>query len=216
MLGRFISLEGTEGCGKSTQLKLLLDWLGKKGKPLLHLREPGGTPLGESIRNLLQHDKVGHGMSPETELLLFAASRAELVRKNIKPALDSGIWVVCDRFLDSTTVYQGMARQLDRAAVEAVNRFAVGGVMPHLTLVLDLDVEEAQRRMHKRFSPKGSQADRLEREPVAFHRTVTEGYRLLAKKYPERLRLIPAGPDPGEVFQTIQKELRHAFRGELD
>lgn len=216
MRGRLISLEGTEGCGKSTQMKFLLGWLGEKGKPLLHLREPGGTPLGEAIRHLLQHDHVGHGMAPETELLLFAASRSELVRKSIRPALEAGIWVVCDRFLDSTTVYQGMARGLDRQAVEAINRFAVGGLLPDLTLVLDLDVEEAQARHRHRTAPAGRPSDRLEQEPLAFHRAVTEGYRLLSREQPERIRLVSALPEPSRVFQTIQEELRHAFPGELD
>src|SRR5471032_2533447 len=134
-LSRFISLEGGEAVGKSTQIERLAARLEKLGHKVLVTREPGGTPLGESIRHLLKHAPEGRGMTPETELLLFLASRAELVRKIIMPALDRGDWVLSDRFLDSTTVYQGAGRELPTEIVERLNAFAVGTVVPGLTLV---------------------------------------------------------------------------------
>src|SRR5471032_2244832 len=131
-LNQFISLEGGEAVGKSTQIERLAQRLTKLGKKVIITREPGGTPLGESIRHLLKHAPEGRGMTPQAELLLFLASRAELVRKVIMPALDQGIWVLCDRFLDSTTVYQGVGRQLPEQIVERINAFAVGTYIPGL------------------------------------------------------------------------------------
>src|SRR5277367_5786771 len=143
---KFISLEGGEAVGKSTQIERLAKKLTDLGKKVIITREPGGTPLCESIRHLLKHAPEGRGMTPYTELLLFLASRAELVRKIIMPALDQGAWVLSDRFLDSTTVYQGAGRQLPAEIVERVNAFAMGTYLPGLTLVLDLNPGEAQRR----------------------------------------------------------------------
>ena len=142
--GLFISFEGSEGCGKSTQIQRLAAHLGGLGKNVLLTREPGGTEIGEHLRELLQFSKAGHAMCAETELLLFTASRAQLVREKIAPALAAGTIVLADRFLDSTTVYQGVARRLDPAQVAAINRFAVGDCLPDLTFILDL--EPATRR----------------------------------------------------------------------
>src|SRR5271170_189477 len=161
----FISLEGGEAVGKSTQITRLAERLTKLGHKTLVTREPGGTPLGESIRHLLKHSPEGRGMTPQTELLLFLASRAELVRKVIVPALDRGVWVLCDRFMDSTTVYQGAGRQLPSEVVERINAFAVGTHLPGLTLVLDLDPESARRRQTHRVRPAGEGIyDRIEAE----------------------------------------------------
>src|SRR5277367_234717 len=157
-LAQFISLEGGEAVGKSTQIERLAARLHKLGHKTLVTREPGGTPLGESIRHLLKHAPEGRGMTPYTELLLFLASRAELVRKVIMPALDQGAWVLSDRFLDSTTVYQGAGRNLPMEIVERVNAFAVGPHLPGLTLVLDLSPEEARRRQERRGRPAGQGA----------------------------------------------------------
>ena len=182
---------------------------------MLFCREPGGTTLGEAVRHLLKHDPAGTGMSAESELLLFAASRAELVRKVIQPSLQSGTWVICDRFHDSTTVYQGVARGLNLAAVETINNFAISGLEPSLTIVLDLNAEEARHRMLQRPLPTG-QTDRMESEPLAFYEKVAEGYRTLARKHPARVKLIPATGSREEVFQRILLEVCHAFPGELD
>ena len=140
--GKFISFEGSEGCGKSTQIRRFVEWLRSLGYEVLVTREPGGTPAGEKIRHLLQHDPDGERLTPESELLLFAASRAQLVREVILPALDRGAWVVADRFLDSTTIYQGVGRGLDREAVACINAFAVGSALPDLTFLLDLDAAQ--------------------------------------------------------------------------
>jgi dTMP kinase len=207
---RFISFEGSEGCGKSTQIALLSQWLESRKERVVCLREPGGTPLGEHVRDLLKHHPAGNGMEPESELLLFTASRAELVRKMIQPSLLEGSWVICDRFLDSTTVYQGLARKLDPAWVDSINRFAVGETLPSLTLVLDLDAEEARARMNGRKAAHDPE-DRMESEPLAFYQAVTEGYRQLAHSSPDRVKLIPARGSRETVFQSIIKELSHAF-----
>jgi len=213
MRTRLVTFEGGEGCGKSTQLSLLVAKLEAAGQEVVTLREPGGTGLGEIIRDLLKHHPAGLGMCPEAELLLFAASRAELVRKRILPELQAGKWVLCDRFLDSTTVYQGVARGLPKDSVAAINHFAIAGQTPGLTLVLDTDPGEALRRMRLR---DGDTADRMQSEPDSFYQRVAEGFRNLAGQHPDRIRLIPATATVEAVSQSILKEFRHAFPGVLD
>jgi dTMP kinase len=199
-ISQFISLEGGEAVGKSTQIEKLSARLTKLGKKVIVTREPGGTPLGESIRHLLKHAPEGRGMTPYTELLLFLASRAELVRKVITPALDRGDWVLCDRFLDSTTVYQGAGRQLPTEIVERVNAFAVGPNLPGLTLVLDLEPEAARQRQIKRSHPPGSASfDRMEAEPLDFFDRVRQGYAEVAKAHPQRVKIVSAA---GTIEQT--------------
>ena len=146
--GFLLSFEGSEGCGKSTQIALLSAHLEAHGQTVAVMREPGGTAIGEKIRHLLQHSKEGETLTPEAELLLFAASRAQLVREKVRPLLEAGVFVILDRFLDSTTVYQGIARGLPLTSVQAINAFAVGGTLPHLTVLLDLDTETAWSRIH--------------------------------------------------------------------
>jgi len=163
-------------------------------------REPGGTALGEEIRHLLLHHRAGGIMSPETELLLFAAARAQLVREHIAPALQSGQVVVSDRFLDSTTVYQGAARRLSTEAVAALNRFAVGDYRPDLTFVLDVPVEVSQARVRTR---SGDKADRIEREDGEFFRRVREGYLSLAQAEPQRVALLDSTRPADEVEAAI-------------
>src|SRR5881628_3332318 len=146
----FITFEGSEGCGKSTQVQLLATHLKILGVPFLVTREPGGTAIGESIRELLQFAPQSAGMTPETELLLFEASRSQLVREVIKPALERGECVIADRFFDYTTVYQGAARKLNRKMVERLNAFAVGDCVPDITFVLDVDTVTAKVRMQQK------------------------------------------------------------------
>jgi dTMP kinase len=215
MQPKFITFEGSEGCGKSTQITLLADWLQQRGASVVRLREPGGTPLGEAVRHLLKYDPAGHGMSAESELLLFAASRAEVARKVIRPALAAGRWVICDRFHDSTTVYQGVARGLDPAAVDAVNALALGGLAPALTLFLDLPPAEARARMLRRPRPVG-QADRMESEPPEFYEKIIDGYRRLAAREPRRVKTIDAAGDRPAVFGKILEEVQHAFPSLVD
>jgi len=211
---KFITFEGSEGCGKTTQITLLADWLKQRGESVICLREPGGTPLGEVIRHLLKHDPAGHDMSPESELLLFTSSRAEIVRKVIRPALDENRWVICDRFHDSTTIYQGIARGLDLASVSAINKFALGDTLPSLTLFLDLDPEESRKRMLRRVRPLGEN-DRMESEPPEFYEKVIGGYRQLADNEPQRVKRIDANGDKNVVFTRILTEVQHAFSGHL-
>src|ERR1044072_6846934 len=148
----FITFEGSEGSGKSTQVQRLAARLQRSGVQYLVTREPGGTAIGKSIRELLQFAPHSSGMTPETELLLFEASRSQLVREIIKPALERGMCVIADRFFDSTTVYQGAARKLDREIVERLNAFAVGDCIPDITFVLDIDAANATSRMRSEES----------------------------------------------------------------
>lgn len=209
---RFISLEGGEAVGKSTQIERLAKRLADLGHKVLVTREPGGTPLGESIRHLLKHAPEGRGMTPYAELLLFLASRAELVRKVIMPALDQGTWVLCDRFLDSTTVYQGAGRQLPTEIVERVNAFAVGPHLPGLTLVLDLEPKIARDRQKKRALPPGlGSFDRMEAEAVDFFDRVRQGYHDIAKAHPARVKIVSAAGSIEETANALWREVAHAF-----
>jgi dTMP kinase len=211
-LPHFISLEGGEAVGKSTQIERLAKRLTQLGNRVIVTREPGGTPLGESIRHLLKHAPEGRGMDPYTELLLFLSSRAELVRKVIMPALDQGAWVLCDRFLDSTTVYQGAGRRLPTEVVERVNAFAVGPHLPGLTLVLDLAPEVARRRQTGRVRPAGEGTfDRMEAEPVDFFERVRQGYLDVAKAHPNRVKIVSATGTIDETADAVWKEVAQAF-----
>ena len=209
--GFFISFEGSEGCGKSTQIHLLVESLAGAGITPLLVREPGGTPIGESIRHLLQHSTEGHDMAAETELLLFAASRAQLVRQRILPALEAGQIVISDRFLDSTTVYQGVARRIPREIVDLVNRFAVGARLPDITFLLDMDPTEA----HKRLIRRPGNRDRMEEQPPEFFEAVRRGYLDLASDCKERIHVLDATKAEREIARQIRETLRiHAiFKG---
>jgi dTMP kinase len=209
----FISLEGGEAVGKSTQIERLSARLTKLGKKVIVTREPGGTPLGESIRHLLKHAPEGRGMSAQTEFLLFLASRAELVRKVIMPALDQGTWVLSDRFLDSTTVYQGAGRNLPREIVERVNAFSVGPHLPGLTLVLDLEPEAARQRQITRSHPPGSPSfDRMEAEPIDFFERVRQGYFDVAHAHPNRVKIISAAGTIEQTADLIWAEVAQTFK----
>ncbi len=198
----FITFEGSEGCGKSTQVRLLAARLTNAGVPFLLTREPGGTPIGEKIRDLLQFDPISAAMTPETELLLFEASRSQLVREKIIPALDQGKVVISDRFADSTTVYQGVARRLDGEMVGHLNAVAVGPTWPDLTFILDVDVETARARMLRRVRPAGA-PDRMEQEPQKFYEDVCDAYRELAQREPRRIQLL----DGSQTIEAIEQEI---------
>ena len=197
--GLFISFEGSEGCGKSTQIQRLAARLTGLGKSVLLTREPGGTEIGEHLRELLQHSQAGHAMCPETELLLFTASRAQLVREKIAPALASGAVLLADRFLDSTTVYQGVARRLEPARVAAINRFAVGECLPDLTFILDLDPAAARARL----TARPGAPDRMESQPAAFFDAVRAGYLALAQSGEPRFHLLDAAQPADEIAAAI-------------
>jgi dTMP kinase len=203
MPGALITFEGGEGCGKSTQLARLAARLRADGRKVLEVSEPGSTAIGLQIRNLLLHAKEGRELDPRAELLLFAASRAQLVQQAIKPALGLGTVVLSDRFTDSTIVYQGVARGLDLAFIESLNDFATGGVRPDLTFLFDLDLPISQARLLRRVRPVGSVKDRIESLAPAFFEKVREGYLQLACKEPERFCVIDAGRRPDEIEAQI-------------
>src|SRR6266704_3719295 len=196
----FITFEGSEGCGKSTQVQRLATRLNKLQSPFLTTREPGGTPIGETIRELLQFAPHNSSMRPETELLLFEAGRSQLVRETIKPALERGFCVIADRFFDSTTVYQGAARRLDREMVERLNAFVVGDCVPDITFLLDVDAATAASRMQK---PR--KADRMEQQPAEFYERVREAYRELAKRESKRVVLIDGSRSVDDIENEIWK-----------
>lgn len=203
----FITFEGSEGSGKSTQADRLAVHLQRCGIPCILTREPGGTPIGETIRELLQFAPHNAAMTAETELLLFAASRSQLVREVIRPALERGTCVIADRFFDSTTVYQGAARKLDRQMIERLTTFAVGDCLPDITFVLDVDAATAESRMqHAR-----RKADRMEQQPAEFHDRVRKGYREIAARDSGRIALIDGSRDANEIENEIWKTLSSRF-----
>jgi dTMP kinase len=194
MSGLFITFEGTEGSGKSTQVSLLAQALRGNGRTVRTLREPGGTPIGEEIRHTLKHSSVNHAMTAETELLLMNASRAQLVREIIRPALAAGEIVLCDRYYDSTTAYQGYGRVLDLKMVEGIIGVAVGDTRPNLTLLFLVphDVGEARRLARQPSLPLALKRDRIEEADRSFFERVEKGYQAIAASEPRRVRTIAA------------------------
>jgi dTMP kinase len=200
----FISFEGIEGSGKTTQVELLIHVLQAKGHECLATREPGATKIGHEIRGILL-DAAYSDMLPLTELLLYEADRAQHVHEVIKPALAEDKVVVSDRFFDATTVYQGYARGYDLGLIQQIHQIVIGGLTPDLTVVLDLPVhvglERAWQRIHSRSG--GVPEDRFEKEALAFHERVRQGYLTLARNEPERFRVIDASRDPESVHKEI-------------
>ena len=211
-VGKLISFEGSEGSGKSTQIIRLAEHFQKIGREVVATREPGGTEIGEQIRNIIVHNSRGDEMCPETELLLFTAARAQVVREVIAPALSRGAIVVSDRFLDSSTVYQGIARNLAPGPVNEINRFAVGNVMPDLTIVIDVPTEIGLKRIRQRASDL---PDRMERENITFYNKVREGYLLLAKELPDRLIVISGADKETNVQKAIWAAVKPRLNGSL-
>ncbi len=211
MQGKFITFEGPEGGGKTTQAKMLLAHLDERGIQHLYTREPGGTSTGEIIRDILQHDMADEAISPEAELLLFSASRAQLVRHVIIPALEKGVWVVCDRFVDSTTAYQGYGRGFTLKEVAAINRFAIGRAIPDVTFLLDLSIEKGFMRVQARNEELEQQKDRMEREAKAFHETLRQGYLEMAHREPARFVVLSADRDPDIIADEIWSQTCERF-----
>lgn len=200
MRGLFITLEGADGCGKSTQAAILADRIAATGREVVRLREPGGTAVSEKIRALVL-DPENSEMAPECELLLFEASRAQLVRQVIEPALARGAVVVCDRFYDSTFAYQAAGRSLAEQTIRAANALGSCGVAPDRTLVLDMDTDAALSRATR------DGADRMEAEGVAFQRRVREGYLRLVAEEPRRVRRVDAAGTVEEVAGRLADAL---------
>lgn len=211
-MGGFITLEGPEGGGKTTQLKRLAARLSASGAEVICLREPGGTRMGEAIRGLLQHDAGGEPPVPECEVLLFIASRAQLVRSMIRPALERGAWVLCDRFADSTLAYQGYGRGFSVDALRQLNAFAMGDCIPARTFLLDIETKAGMARIAKRQAGDCSAPDRMEREELAFHERVRNGFLELARHEPNRFCVVDAARDEEAVADTIWQEARRVFR----
>ena len=199
--GRLISFEGPDGAGKSTQIKRLEAFLEARGFPYICSREPGGTPIGEKLRELIL-DKRYSEMSRRTEALLYAAARAQHVDEVIRPALEEGKIVICDRFTDSSIAYQGYGRTLGEDVIRALNAFATKGLQPDLTVLLLLDPEEGMRRAEKREA-----LDRLESGAAAFRAKVNRGYLRIAEEEPERVIYIDAGEDIEDIAAQIRKRM---------
>jgi dTMP kinase len=199
-LGKLISFEGAEGSGKSTQIARLAKRLARLERTVVSVREPGGTEIGEQVRNIIVHNSRGDEMCAETELLLFAAARAQLVREVIAPALLKGSIVLSDRFMDSSTVYQGIGRNLAADPVAMINHFAVGNVMPNLTIVLDVPPSVSLKRIRQRATDV---PDRMERENIDFYKKIRQGYQLLAKSLPDRLVVIDGTDDEAAIEKKI-------------
>lgn len=205
--GKFITFEGGEGSGKSTLLDRVQARLRAAGHIVLVTREPGGTEIGEQIRHTLQYSHRSIGMTPETELLLFCASRAQLVREIIQPALRAGQIVLTDRFYDSTTVYQGMGRLLDPLRVAAINEFAVGACVPDLTLVIDLDPRIGLERARGR-----ELFDRMENQSLDFFQRVRQGYLDLAQRDPHRVKIVDGSRALAKVEARVWELIQHALQ----
>ncbi len=203
-MASFITFEGMEGCGKTTQLQLLAAALRRRHRQVVTTREPGGCPIADAVRAILLHPD-NTAMIPRTELLLYAAARAQHVEEVIRPALAAGKTVLCDRFIDATTAYQGFGRGLALPLIERLNSLAVEGLRPDLTLLLDLPVEEGLRRARRRNADSNPDEDRFERESLAFHQRVREGYLELARRQ-ERFRVIDASGTPEEVAARVLRE----------
>jgi dTMP kinase len=204
--GRFVSFEGGEGAGKSTQIKLLADRLDADGKRVIVTREPGGSPGAEIIRHVVLSG-MGKLLGPEAETLLFAAARDDHVHAVIEPALQQGIWVLCDRFSDSTRAYQGRGGQVSPALLNAMQRVTIGQLKPDLTIVLDIPVSLGMRRAAIR---RGNDIpDRFEAEGIAFHQGLRDAFRQIAADEPQRCVLIDAEADPEVIADNIWGVLRH-------
>ena len=205
MEGIFITMEGPDGSGKTTQIDLLKKYLEHKGYDIVIAREPGGTVIGEAIREIIlnpEYEEMGH----MTELLLYASARAQLVNQVIKPALAEGKAVICDRFVESSAVYQGIGRGLGVDTVYEVNNYALGGVQPKLTIFMDLDAEEGIKRKKEQ-----AELDRMEKEDLSFHKRVVDGYRQLAKLYPERIVPMDATLPSETIHSMIVEEVERRF-----
>lgn len=201
MQGLFISMEGPDGAGKSTQIELLKSYLADKGYKVVITREPGGTTISEAIREVILNKDYSE-MCDNTELLLYAAARAQLVHEVIRPALEEGNAVICDRFVESSVVYQGIGRGLGIDTVYAVNEYALQGLRPQLTILLDLDAEEGLRRKKNQ-----AELDRMEAAGIEFHKKVAEGYRTLAERDPARIMRISATLPKEEIHAKIVEEI---------
>lgn len=208
--GIFITFEGPECAGKTTQIRLLQEYFSAQGRKTIVTREPGGTEVGEELRQIVKHHISDIPVTDEAEVLLFAASRAQHVSVLIKPALDRGCVVICDRFMDSTTAYQGYARGLNMEFIQQLNNFAVKDCIPDLTILLDLTAEESMERSRMREETLFEE-DRIESEKIDFHRRVRDGFLKIAENEPGRLKIVPAVDTIENIHQKIINLLTEIF-----
>ncbi|MBS9402135.1 dTMP kinase [Halomonas sp. TRM85114] len=206
--GRFITLEGGEGVGKSTNLALVADWIEAQGIEVVRTREPGGTARAEAIRGLLLDADVTEPLEDDAELLLVFAARAQHLASKIRPALARGAWVVCDRFTDATFAYQGGGRGIPAARISALEAFVQQGLQPDLTLLLDMPMQAAQRRLQGRLDRDGEQRDRFEREHGEFFEAVRRAYLERAAAAPDRIAVIDASDDLATVQHRLLAHLQ--------
>jgi dTMP kinase len=202
--GLFITIEGMDGSGKSTQIKLLKKYLEELGKEVVLTREPGGTRIGERIREILL-DPKSIDMKEETEILLYAAARAQIVSELILPELKSGKTVICDRFYDSSFAYQGYGRNMSLEIIKSANSFAMKEAKPDLTIFVDISPEKARKRIEDR------EIDRLEMEGMAFHNRVYEGFKILARNNADRIKVVKADREVDEIFNDIKVIIKDKF-----
>ncbi len=208
----FITFEGPDGSGKTTQVHLLYRYLKEQGYPVYLAREPGGTRIGDQIRAVL-HDVRNVEMRPEAEILLYSASRAQLVGQVIRPRLAAGDIVLCDRYAESTLAYQGYGRQLDLATLQIITQFATGGLRPDLIIYLDIPVEEGLRRRLAAHQQDGAEWNRMDQETVDFHRRVRTGYLQMAQAEPERWCVVDASQPVDVIQQRIREEVLARLEG---
>ena len=208
MSGLFITFEGIEGCGKSTQVERLAKRLAKEGHETLTLREPGGTPIGEAIRDVVKFPPGHNPISPDTELLLMNASRAQLVQQAIRPALANGAIVLCDRFYDSSLAYQGHGRGLDLVKVQKAIDLAIDGIKPNLTLLLDIPLSVSQARVSDRLQSTGEIQDQFDESGTKFFERVLDGFHILAKAEPARFRIINGDKSVDNVTEEIWSSIQ--------
>ncbi|MBE6404239.1 MAG: dTMP kinase [Lentisphaeria bacterium] len=207
----FITFEGPEGAGKSTQIKLLKEYLESLGRQVLVTREPGGTPLAEDFRNIVKHYQGEEPLFPATELLLFEAARTQHTNYVIAPALKSGTIVLCDRFADSTEAYQGAGRSLDMDFLLKLNNFAMAGCKPDLTLLFDLPIEVGMERARARVAHIADHNDRLEAEKMDFHQRVRDSFLAIARREPERVKVLDATQSIEELFAEVKGLVNNAL-----
>ena len=212
--GKFITFEGLDGCGKSTQLRRLAGALKREGIEVVETREPGGTPIGERIRSILL-DSSTSGLTPLAEMALMFASRAQQIQQLILPALNTGKWVLCDRFTDSSEAYQGGGRKLGSEAVLTMHRVLCGNLQPDLTVLMDSEVAASVARARRRNRARDGKGDenRFEQENRAFFARVREAYLAIAKREPQRVLLLDARRTPDVVYKEILKAVRQKFPG---
>lgn len=206
MKGRFITFEGIEGCGKTTQIRLLDEYLQKRGFETVLTREPGGTEIGDKIRDILL-DPANRKMTGITELLLYGASRCQHLEELIRPSIANGKMVLCDRYSDSTTAYQGAARKLSPKLIRDLDNLATGGLKPDLTIVLDISPEEGIKRARRRSS-----LDRFEQEELSFHERVRKGYLQISREEPLRVKVVDANRSIEEISSDVIKIVEKAIR----